>query len=68
MAAPEPVRAQALAALQDMSAVEYDRVGGDIHQALGSKNKVDGINLANELGAAFRRNYARAEEIAKGNR
>lgn len=66
--APEPVRAQALAAMQDMSMVDYDRVGGDIHKALGSKNKVDGIKLANELGAAFRRNYARAEEIAKGSR
>lgn len=68
LAAPEPVRAQALAALQEMAMVDYDRVGGDIHKALGSKNKVDGINLANELGAAFRRNYARAEEIAKGGR
>jgi hypothetical protein len=64
--APEPVRARALAAMQDLSMVDYDRVGGDIHKALGSKNKVDGINLANELGAAFRRNYARAEEIASG--
>ncbi len=66
IAAPEPEKARALAALQDMSAVNYDRVAGEIHKALGSKNKVDGINMANELGAAFRRNYARAEELAAG--
>ncbi|HWA10905.1 MAG TPA: extracellular solute-binding protein [Opitutaceae bacterium] len=65
-AAPEPVRSRALAAMQDLSMVSYERAGGAIHQARGSKDKVDEINMANELGAAFRRNYARAEEIARG--
>jgi hypothetical protein len=32
---------------------------------LGSKNKVDEIKLANQLGAVFRQNYARAEAIAR---
>ncbi len=67
IAAPEPARSRALAALQDMSAVDYDRVRGAIHQALSSRNKADEVALAGELGAAFRRQYARAEEIARGS-
>jgi iron(III) transport system substrate-binding protein len=68
IAAPEPAKAQALAALQDLSVVDYDRVGGDIYQARTSKNKVEAVQMANELGTAFRRNYARAEEIARGGK
>ena len=64
-AAPSAVRAEALAALTDLSAVDYARANGAIKQALGSKNKVDEIRMANELGAAFRKNYARAEAIAR---
>ncbi len=63
-AAPEPIKSKALAALQDLSMVGYDRAKGDIKRALGSKNKVDEIRLANELGSEFRRNYARALELA----
>ncbi len=66
IAAPEPAKARALEALQDLSVVDYDRIGREIHQARTSKNKVDEIKIANELGAAFRRNYARAEVIARG--
>jgi len=40
-------------------------VNKEIRQALGSKNKVDEIRMANELGATFRRNYQRAEAIAR---
>ena len=64
-AAPPAVRAEAMAVLADLSAVDYDRVGAEIKQALGSKNKVDEIRLANRLGAAFRANYRRAESIAR---
>jgi ABC-type Fe3+ transport system substrate-binding protein len=64
-AAPPAVRAEALAVLADLSAVDYDRTGKEIRAALGSKNKVDEIRMANELGATFRRNYARAEAIAR---
>jgi ABC-type Fe3+ transport system substrate-binding protein len=67
-AAPEPAKSRALAALQDMSAVDYDRTMGEIHRALNSKDKVDAIRMGNELGAFFRRNYARAEELAHGAR
>ena len=57
-------RAEALAVLSDLSVVDYARVNKEIRQALGSKNKVDEIRMANELGASFRRNYQRAETIA----
>jgi ABC-type glycerol-3-phosphate transport system substrate-binding protein len=58
-------RAEALAALADLSAVDYGRVTKEIRQALGSKNKVDEIRMANELGGIFRANYRRAEAIAR---
>jgi len=58
-------RAEALAVLSDLSAVDYGRVNKEIRQALGSKNKVDEIRMASELGATFRRNYQRAEAIAR---
>jgi len=64
MAAPEPARSKGLAVLQDLSAVDYARTTGAIHAALTSKNKVDEVTLARELGDIFRRNYARAEAIA----
>jgi iron(III) transport system substrate-binding protein len=64
-AAPPAARAEALAVLADLSAVDYDRTGKEIRAALGSKNKVDEIKMANELGAMFRRNYERAEAMAR---
>lgn len=64
--APEPLKAQALAALQDISAIDYDRVNQEIRPRLGSRDKVDEVRLAKELADTFRRNYARAEAIARG--
>lgn len=66
-AAPEPTREQALAVLQDLSAISFDRAGKEIKAALGSKNKVDEIKMANDLGAHFRAQYRRAFEIANGS-
>ncbi|MEO5960195.1 MAG: extracellular solute-binding protein, partial [Opitutaceae bacterium] len=66
IAAPEPAKARALAAMQDLSAVDYERAGGEIRRALGSKNKVDEVKMAKELADFFRANYARAEEMARG--
>jgi iron(III) transport system substrate-binding protein len=66
IAAPEPAKTQALAELQDLTAVAYDRVIAKIQPALGSKNKVDEIRLAHELATEFRKHYARAEAIARG--
>jgi iron(III) transport system substrate-binding protein len=66
IAAPEPARSKALAVLQDVSCVDYDRALGPIKKALGSKNLVDSDNMGRELGDTFRANYGRAERIAKG--
>lgn len=65
-AAPESRRAKALARLQDLEAVTYERTKAEIKQALTSKNKVDEITLARNLGNYFRMNYAEAENIALG--
>lgn len=59
-------RERALAVLQDFSAVSYDRIGDDLKRTLGSRQKVDEVRLAKELGAHFRANYRRAQEVARG--
>jgi len=66
IAAPEPAKARALAELQDLTAVDYERATGPIKRALGSKNKVDEVKLARDLGEDFRAQYARAAAIARG--
>ena len=66
IAAPEPRKAKALAALQDLPAVAYERAGGEIHHALTAKDKVEEVRLAGELADGFRRDYARAAAIARG--
>jgi len=55
----------ALAVLQDMSAVDYDTTAGEIKTALESRNKVDELALARRLGARFREQYRRAAELAR---
>jgi iron(III) transport system substrate-binding protein len=64
IAAPEPAKTQALAVLQDLSAISYERVNTSLRSRLGAKDKVEEIRLAKELAAFFRENYRRAEEIA----
>lgn len=64
--APEARKAPALAALQDLSAITFERTSQDIRARLGAKDKVEEVRLARELGAHFRANYARAEAIARG--
>jgi iron(III) transport system substrate-binding protein len=65
-AAPEPARLKAMARMQDVSAVDYAQVNGAIRNTLGSKNRVDEVKLASELGAKFRQQYRDAEAIALG--
>lgn len=65
-AVPEPARSRALRVLQDLSAVDYDRVRGEIRARLTAKDKAEEVRLAKELGDSFRANYARAEAIARG--
>lgn len=55
----------ALAMLQDLSAVSYDEAGGRIKRVLGSRNKVEEIELAKELGDRFRAQYRRAADLAR---
>ncbi|MBL9186391.1 MAG: extracellular solute-binding protein [Opitutaceae bacterium] len=67
-AAPPERRQRALAALQEMPFADYERAGGDIKRAITSKNKVDEVRLAGELGGMFRARYAEAEAIARSER
>jgi hypothetical protein len=57
--------ADALAVLQDLSAVDYAAANGRIHAALNSPDKADELRLARELGAAFRAQYLRAAALAR---
>lgn len=57
--------AEALAHFEDVSVFDYAAAGGRIRAALRSKNKVDEIRLANELGNHFRRQYLRTVELAE---
>lgn len=66
LASPEPRRARALAVLQDLSGVDYDHARGPITASYVSKNKVDQVVLARDLGELFRSHYQRAERIAQG--
>jgi hypothetical protein len=65
-AAPEPRRARALAVLQDVSAIDYERVNGEIHRRLGARDQVEELRLAKELAEIFRTHYLRAAAIARG--
>lgn len=56
---------EAMAVLQDLSRVSYDETSGRIKKSLGDKNKVTEIELARELGTAFREQYAKAEALAR---
>ena len=59
---------EALAALSDVSAVDYAAASGLIKQALGAKDKVEELRLAKKLGEHFRAQYARAAELARAGR
>lgn len=64
--APPEAREKALAVLQELSPVSYEQASGRIRVALNSKNKVEEITLASELGRLFRSQYLEAERIARG--
>ncbi|HEX2101345.1 MAG TPA: extracellular solute-binding protein, partial [Candidatus Synoicihabitans sp.] len=63
LAAGQP--AEALAVLHELGSVTYDEAAGPIKRALGSRNKVEEIELAKTLGNTFRGQYQRAAEIAR---
>jgi hypothetical protein len=64
-AAPESAKARALAALQDLAEVDYDRTAGEIRTRLTAKSRVEEVRLAHELAEQFRARYRRAEGIAQ---
>jgi ABC-type Fe3+ transport system substrate-binding protein len=57
--------AEAMAILQDVSSIDYERTNGPIRTALRSGNPIDEVRLAKELANGFRRRYERAAEIAR---
>ena len=60
--------ADALAVLQDMSAVDFAATTGRIKQALSAKDKTEELKLSRELGDAFRAQYKKAELLALAKR
>jgi iron(III) transport system substrate-binding protein len=64
--APEPARSRALAVLQDVSCVDLEQTRSRVKKGLGSKNLVEQVSLARDLGNTFRSNYQRAQRIAEG--
>ncbi|MFT3781170.1 MAG: extracellular solute-binding protein [Nibricoccus sp.] len=60
--------ADALNVLQDVSLVDLAAAKGRIKQAMASKDRTAELRLARELGEAFRKQYRRAEELAKAKR
>jgi ABC-type Fe3+ transport system substrate-binding protein len=66
IAAPEPAKTRALAALQDVSAVDFDQGLGRIKKGISSRNQAEAIELGRDIDGGFRANYARAERIARG--
>lgn len=66
--AAEPARSRALEKMGELAAIDYAQVNGTIHETLNSKDKVDEVRLASELGAKFRAQYREAEAIARGEK
>ncbi len=55
----------AVAILTDVSAVDFAAAQGRIRAALHSKDKIEELRLARELGEHFRDQYRRAAEVAR---
>jgi len=57
---------EALAAFEDIRAVDYAAASGRIREALASgSNKITQVQLAKEIADTFRANYRRAEQRAR---
>jgi len=56
---------EATARFSDMSAVSYEKAGGEITTALKSADKVEAARLVNRLGKEFRSNYREATRLAR---
>jgi ABC-type Fe3+ transport system substrate-binding protein len=66
IAAGQP--ADALAVLQDLSAIDLDAARSRVKQALNAKDKTEELRLARDLGDLFRAQYRRAEALAREKR
>ncbi len=56
----------ALALLGDLSAVDYDRVRGEIRRRLAARDRAEEMHLTRELTEHFRQQYRAAEDAAAG--
>ncbi len=65
-AAPPERRAAALAVLQNVDRLSYERTREEIRPRLNAKDRVEEVRLATELNAHFRAQYQRAARIARG--
>lgn len=63
--APADRREAALAVLQDLSAVSYEKVTAEMTPAVTAHDPLAAVRKARELGDLFRRNYVRAERLAQ---
>jgi ABC-type Fe3+ transport system substrate-binding protein len=59
---------EATARFSDVSMVSYDQAGGEIREALKSKDKVEAARLVTRLGGRFRANYKEAIRLARAGR
>ena len=57
---------RAMAVFTDVSVVDYAAAQGKIRAALRSKDKIEELRLARELGEHFRAQYRRAAAVARG--
>jgi ABC-type Fe3+ transport system substrate-binding protein len=64
--AREPAKSRAMAVLQDVSCVDLEQTRSRVKKGLGSKNLVEQVSLARDLGNTFRGNYQKAQRIAEG--
>ncbi len=58
---------EAMEILQDFSRVNYDTALGRIKSVIGSRNKVEELDLAKELGNQFREQYTEAARVARAH-
>jgi iron(III) transport system substrate-binding protein len=59
---------QATAAMQELTAVGYDKVASNMTKTMNSTDKLAQAKLASDLAAIFRGNYERARQMAEAAR
>ena len=59
---------EAVAAMQDVSVIDYAQINGRIKAVLQARDKVEEVRLARELAEHFRAQYRRAADLARAGR